>query len=202
LKKFRNILCVVAAEAACRPILERAVSLAENNQAELTVASTTPPDAADRGMPDEQSACADTLATLRAERRQLLESFLEPYQQRLSIQPEVLIGTGFLEIIRAVLRHRYDLVMKPAENPSLIERLFGNDDMHLLRRCPCPVWLTKPGEIANYRCILAAVDFDLEQPDAGESHLNQQILDLAIRHSPCLILPSCMSCMSGIRLVR
>jgi len=56
------------------------------------------------------------------------------------------MGTGFLQIIRTVLRNGHDLVIKPAENPDFIERLFGSDDMHLLRKCPCPVWLTKPGK--------------------------------------------------------
>ena len=52
--------------------------------------------------------------------------------------------------------------------------------MHLLRKCPCPVWLTRPAEKDNYRCILAAVDFNLDQDaDRQERTLNQQILEFA-----------------------
>src|SRR5690606_14135337 len=67
-----------------------------------------------------------------------------------------------------------------AENPNWIERMFGSDDMHLLRKCPCPVWLTRPNEKSNYGCILAAVDFNLDNTsNTVEQSLNQQILDLS-----------------------
>jgi nucleotide-binding universal stress UspA family protein len=77
------------------------------------------------------------------------------------------------------LRNGYDLLIKSAENPSYLDRVFGSDDMHLLRKCPCPVWLTHSVEKPNYQCILAAVDFDPEEPDIVEQSLNQQILELA-----------------------
>ena len=38
-------------------------------------------------------------------------------------------------MIRAVLREGHDLVMKPAEDPNWFDRLFGTDDMYLLREC-------------------------------------------------------------------
>jgi nucleotide-binding universal stress UspA family protein len=51
--------------------------------------------------------------------------------------------------------------------------------MHLLRKCPCPVWLMKPGENPNYANIVAAVDFDPWNPDTIEQPLNRQVLELA-----------------------
>lgn len=177
MKSFRNILCVMDAEETSRPapVLERAVSLAINNQARLTVASVLPPVAAGLGGPDP----ADFQAALMAERLQALRALTGPCQPRLpvQIQHEVLVGTGFLEIIRAVLRNGHDLLIKSAKNPNLTERLFGSDDMHLLRKCPCPVWLTKAAEKSNYACLLAAVDFDPERP--AMAGLNQQILELS-----------------------
>lgn len=177
MKVFKSILCVTEPIEGCRPILDRAVSLAENNQAQLTVAVVIPRIETEIRMPDTGPVPAP--ATMASERLQILQGFTAPYRQRLGIQHEVLTGTGFLEIIRAVLRHGHDLLVKPAENPTFTERLFGSDDMHLLRKCPCPVWLTKPGEKSNYRCIVAAVDFDPETPDAGEQNLNEQILELS-----------------------
>lgn len=178
MKTFNNILCVVAAEETYRPTLERAVSLAENNQAQLTVVDVIPRVTVDGGIPGEGPVSTDLQAAMMAEHGRTLESFVAPYQERLHIQHNVLMGTGFLEIIHTVLRNRHDLVIKPAENPHFIERLFGSDDMHLLRKCPCPVWLTKPGEKSNYSCILAAVDFS-ENLDTKHQNLNQQILELA-----------------------
>jgi len=52
MNRFKNILCVVEPVEACRPALERAVRLAENNQAGLTAACVIPRITAGIGMPD------------------------------------------------------------------------------------------------------------------------------------------------------
>ena len=36
--------------------------------------------------------------------------------------------------------------------------LFGGVDQHLLRECPCPVWIMVGETSANYQRIFAAVD--------------------------------------------
>lgn len=77
----------------------------------------------------------------------------------MQIRTKVLVGTPFLEIIREVLRSRHDLVVKAAEGGRRA-LLFGNTDLHLLRKCPCPVWIDNPGHHARYARILAAVDPD------------------------------------------
>jgi len=167
MKLFKNILYVTEATADQASSVARAVSLAENNQADLTVISVMPPVA------DDYRADAITY------HMQELESLIEPYRNRANIQLDVLTGTVFLEVIRAVLRNSHDLVIKAVENPDFLKRLFGSDDMHLLRKCPCPVWLMKPPEKPKYSCILAAVDFDPFKSVAVEQALNQQILELA-----------------------
>ena len=59
--------------------------------------------------------------------------------------------------------------------PVLRPVLFGSTDMHLLRKCPCPVWIDRLGGATGYRRMLAAVDpFDDESGD-----LQRLILDLA-----------------------
>ena len=131
------------------------------------------------GMPEGGPISVDLQSAMKADRIQALESFTNPYEKRVKIRLDVLMGTGFLQIIRTVLRNGHDLVIKPAENPDFIERLFGSDDMHLLRKCPCPVWLTKPGDKPNYSCILAAVDVAPEESDIAQSDLNDQILEIS-----------------------
>ena len=76
-----------------------------------------------------------------------------------------------------MLRNGHDLVIKPAENPNYVERIFGSDDMQLLRKCPCPVWLMQPTEKSNYECIMAAVDFDTLEPETVGRGLNMEILE-------------------------
>jgi len=46
-----------------------------------------------------------------------------------------------------------------------------------MRKCPCPVWITKPTEHHQYRRILAAVDLDPKE--AVKDILNRQILEMS-----------------------
>ena len=179
MKRFKNILYVSERAVTEDTAIARAASLARNNQARLIIVDVIPEPRAWDGMSSGDSISAKLTAVMIAERRQMLESLVAPYTTLLDFDIEVLVGIKFLEVIRSVLRNDYDLVIKPAEDPDWIERLFGSDDMHLLRKCPCPVWLMKPKEKPNYACILAAVDFDLDDTDPGEHALNQQILTLA-----------------------
>lgn len=175
MKRFKRILYVGEASVDQASAIARAVSLAKNNQADLKVMDVVPPLPEGGRLPSAgnwQSAMVD-------ERRQALESLVAPHRQGVNVHLEVQVGKTFLEVIRTVLRDAHDLVIKPAENPGWVERLFGSDDMHLLRKCPCPVWMTKPGEKANYGCIMAALDFDPSQLDAVAQGLNGEILALA-----------------------
>ena len=47
----------------------------------------------------------------------------------------------------------------------------------LMRKCPCPVWVVKPGQHERYARILAAVDTDPD--DASKDALNRTIMELA-----------------------
>jgi nucleotide-binding universal stress UspA family protein len=176
---FNKILCVVTADETARLTVERAVSLAANNQAGLTLVSVVPRIAEGAAMPDGERSTGELQASMEERQLRVLEALAEPRRPGLDIRYEVLVGDGFLEIIRAVLRNGHDLVIKPAENPGWTARLFGSDDMHLLRKCPCPVWLTKPDEKSNYDCILAAVDLGPEPEDVLDASLNRRLLELA-----------------------
>jgi nucleotide-binding universal stress UspA family protein len=163
--------------------LARAVSLAEKNQAVLTVVDVVPIEVVqvDMALPPGGPVSTKLQAFIVAERRNTLNTLLQPYRQRLSIRVDVLIGKTYIEVIRAVIKNGHDLVMKPAENPSWSHMLFGNDDLHLLRKCPCPTWLMKSSEKSNYRNIVAAVDFDPLHPSTTERDLNREILGVAGR---------------------
>ncbi|EIM65507.1 universal stress protein [Desulfobacter postgatei] len=167
MKTFKNILYVGEDTADQVSAVARAVSMAENNQARLTVIDVIAP------VPEPH------LSGTVQHHMQKLDSLVGPYRNRLTIKIDVLAGTTFLEVIRSVLRNAYDLVIKAAEDPDFIKRLFGSDDMHLLRKCPCPVWLMKLPEKTNYKCVLAAVDFDPLQFHASEQAFNTEIIDRA-----------------------
>jgi nucleotide-binding universal stress UspA family protein len=93
-------------------------------------------------------------------------------------------GKTYLEVIRHVIEGDTDLVIKAAEPLSGLQRfLFASTDQHLLRKCPCPVWLQTAQAAAAPRRVLAAVDIDID--DAAEPEtlraLNRRVLDAA-RH--------------------
>ena len=181
MKRFKSILYVNEPTVDQATAVARAVSLAENNQADMTIVDVIPTEVvtAGIGLPPGGPISDDLRAYVESDRRKALESMVQPFSQRMQIRLNVLVGKTYLEAIRSVLKNGYDLVIKPAENPSWTNRLFGSDDLHLLRKCPCPVWLIKPSEKSNYDSILAAVDFDQSTPSLSENDLNREILELA-----------------------
>jgi len=182
MKRFKNILFVTDSGQTGGDALERAVSLAENNQASLTIIDVAERITAGIGMPDGGPISSALQAATVSEHSQGLETLVDPYRKRIEIQTMALTGVPFLEIIREVLRNGHDLVIKMPETRDWLDRLFDSDDMHLLRKCPCPVWIIKPGAPKSYRRILAAVDVhDAYPPEELESRrgLNRQILEMA-----------------------
>lgn len=179
MRRFKNILLFATGKANEKTALERAVALAKRNQAQLTV----------MGVPEELSSEIMTQITLMSsvefrafviqERTEALEQFVAPArQENISIDVKVLFGTPFLEIIREVLRHQRDLVMMTAEGKGgLKEMLFGSTTMHLMRKCPCPVWVMKPTRRKHHARILAAVAPNPQ--DEVQTQLNRKIMQLA-----------------------
>lgn len=179
MKRFKNILYIYEESVAQDATFASAVSLAQNNQADLTIIDVIPEVTSGIGMPPGGPISIELQTARIAERRQTLESMITPHQQHMTIHINVLVGIKFVEVIRTVIRDGYDLLIKPAENPDYIERLFGSEDMHLLRKCPCPVWMMKAEETSSYECIVAAVDIAPNEIESAEPELNQEILELA-----------------------
>ncbi len=227
MQQFKNILVAVNTKADNRAVRDRAIALAQKNQACLTVVTVLeewvrevaiptatqasefvqspllyvienlPPDETEQeplvsssvaepkiteriGDPSTSKLRANLHENMIRDERRWLEQFVEPIQQKgIPVTMKVLFGTPFLEIIREVVRGQHDLVMITAtDRGGLRKRLFGSTTMHLMRKCPCPVWVIKSTQLHAYRRIMAAVDPDpfVQTRDA----LNSQILELAI----------------------
>lgn len=179
MKHFNNIVYVTEPAANQDAALARAVALAQNHQARLTVVEVVPEITSGIGMAAGGPSSADLADMIMQQRQQALDALLEPHCKLIKIHSEILVGKLFLQVIKRVLSDDVDLLIKPAENPDFISRLFGSDDMHLLRKCPCPVWIMKPQEKSNYQRIVAAIDFDINDDKADEQTFNRQILELA-----------------------
>ena len=175
MKRFKNILFVADREDGLGASLDRAAAVAQTNGARLTVMDVTP----ESGLADyvRRTYSLDLNAQLREQRLQALQTLVQPYADAgLPPYTTVATGTPFIEVVRAVRRNGFDLVMKVAERDSgRAPAFFGSTDMHLLRKCPCPVWIDRATGAASYGRLLAAVDpFDDESGD-----LQRLILDLA-----------------------
>lgn len=182
MKRFKDILYAVETRKASKDDLQRAVSLAQNNQASLTLVEVIERITAGIGMPAGGPVTADLQAAMVRVHAQALDKLIDPYRKRAEIHTRVLAGAPFLEIIREVLRNGRDLVIKSAEARDWLGRLLSSDDMHLLRKCPCPVWLIRPGAPKAYRRILVSVDVsEAYPPEELESRraLNHQLLEMA-----------------------
>ncbi len=144
MKRFKNILYFADGAMETCPALERAVNLAKTNHARLTVIDVLGETESPAEI--ESRFGMDLSQILRERRQELLESLVAPFNEADAIiYTRVMTGTPFAEVIRAVLRNGYDLVIKAARPPEGVsERLLGSTDMHLLRKCPCPVWRRVP----------------------------------------------------------
>jgi universal stress protein E len=182
MKGFKDILCVVDLEKEATHALERAVALAENNQARLTVASMVMVDKSSIKKAQKNSAPIALKTSIIKRQNQALEHLVQPYRKLARIETKVLAGRSVLEIVREVLRNKHDLMIKISDKPNLLYHLVGSDDMRLLRKCPCPVWLMKAQSPKKYHRILAAVDVDDAYPlreVETRQVLNHQIVELA-----------------------
>jgi len=143
MKRFKNILYVNETGVNQSSAIARAVSLAKHNQADLTIVDVI------------DGPSAEELKTeVAVNRRRALAALIAPFQQGIDIQIQVLTGKRFLEVIRMVLSQSFDLVVKPAEDPDWMDRLFGSDDMHLLltltRSIQCPKNRISTGPFWNW----------------------------------------------------
>jgi nucleotide-binding universal stress UspA family protein len=180
MQRFKNIFFYIGGEPIQKAAFERTAALTKRNQAFLTVAGTLealPPEAR---LLAKFTNPAELQDITNEELNKRLEHLIAPLRaEGIKVSVKILHATPFLEIIREVLRNNHDLVMiAPQSKVELKEMIFGSTAMHLLRKCPCPVWVMKPNRLHRYARILAAVD---PSPDGEErKQLNSKIMELAI----------------------
>ncbi len=179
MKRFKNILLVAGGERWEETALKRAVTIAKNNKAKLKIVEVIKESPRGTRILITTMHLADIQEAIIKERFNQLEYLIAPIRDEgVQVTAKVLIGTPFLEIIKEVLRNKHDLVIKTARGKGgLKEVLFGSTAMHLMRKCPCPVWVIKPTHRKKYARIMAAVDPD--PSDEVKNALNTKIMELA-----------------------
>ncbi len=177
MQQFKNILLILNVEDQETTALDKAVSLARKNGARLTLFSVLQEPPGYQGY--SVSVTQYQLKSAITERREWLRGLAVGLpKDEVEVAINVVQGSSFLEIIRQVLREQHDLVIITAEQKNdLPTRLFGTTSMHLMRKCPCPVWVVKRTQTQSFSRILAAVDPSVH--DLEQDSLNPLILQLA-----------------------
>ena len=110
------------------------------------------------------------------------DTFQEIQKSGIAAERKYMMGGSHQKILEAVKQNNHDLVIVGVGNSS--ENIgFGTSTLvNLVRRCPVPIWIVKPGFVnPSGGNILAAVD---PAPGPGpfadsENALNKQILQVA-----------------------
>jgi nucleotide-binding universal stress UspA family protein len=183
MKRFKNILVVVDDEEEHEGTINRAVQLAINNRAALTLASVMEniPHQLQKLVKSKMSK--DLHEDVFQWHLARLEDLLVPIREKgVQASAKVLTGKPFLEIIREVLRSGRDLVMMPQERGiGLSDSVFGSTSLHLLRKCPCPVWIIKREQHGNFARILVAIDpsvYPEGKYDPSKDELSIKLLEI------------------------
>jgi len=179
MKRFKNILLVCDFDTKQQVAVEHAVSLSQQNEAKLTVFSVVKDVPADIGTSITAVTQQEFFKQIINDRQEQLNSLLADInKQGVEAETMVVTGTPFIEIVRQVLRNKHDLVITAAEDKKGIRaHLFGTTSMHLMRKCPCPVWVIKRAHSGSFRHIMAAIDPSAYDPKRDS--LNPLILQLA-----------------------
>jgi nucleotide-binding universal stress UspA family protein len=174
MKPFKNILVIPKHPLADDPVLVRAAELALSSGGRITVMWPIEDDE----MKELIIAEADEKELASIEDQ--LNAAVEPLRRKnIPVGTQILTGSSFEDIVvRAFeLEPDHDLVMKVARGRHEEESSrFGARALHLMRRCPCPVWIVDPERKASEGNVLAAVDPFIEN---GEDPLNIMIIELA-----------------------
>ncbi len=168
-------LLLVRGEEEKEGLLECALRMAQKSGSRITVAGTL-----ENLPPGLQAASILELWNRAAlEKKDELEELHSMISEKgIEADARVLFGTPFVEIIREVLKGGHSLVMKTAEESGRVRGAFlGSNDLHLLRKCPCPVLISRHAAGCRFERIMAAID---PAPYSEEkTALNLRILDAA-----------------------
>jgi len=158
---FSRILCVVDPTEKEQPALDRATWLARRSGAALDLLICY----YNEYLGGEWYSDSPSLKKAR-------EEVLAGFREKLEILAKPLRAEGLVVATNAVWYHplhqgiarqslalKSDVVFKDTHHHSALSRsFFTNSDWNLIRACPVPLWLVKPGEFGDEPKFIASVD--------------------------------------------
>ncbi|VAW45465.1 hypothetical protein MNBD_GAMMA03-1742 [hydrothermal vent metagenome] len=150
------------------------------------VADTVPNVTPDEVMEKQRQEVLTKFATWQAQAK----------QKGVVLEVQIEFGKQFYRAIQYVLNHSVDWLIKQTDKKQtdnisygLTKHIFDSHDLHLLRKCPCPVLLHKHGTHLPFKKVMACLDVNLDDgfDDAEGNNVrqadefNQRILMAAIK---------------------
>ncbi|WP_237066032.1 universal stress protein [Microbulbifer guangxiensis] len=182
MQNFRKILFVSHGTVDESDGLMQALSVARVSGAPLTIVVVCPdlPD----GFTEYEGAYTDGLIARAGQSLKKSRELLKIDEGQVPAEIDVDAGdTPAERIIQRVLKEDFDLVVKNVEGRNH-RKGFKAMDMELLRKCPCPVWLSRRIEHPREEVrVVVAVDPEHEQPSAYDLSIRLLRLSRALADS-------------------
>ncbi|MBB01622.1 MAG: universal stress protein [Rubinisphaera brasiliensis] len=156
----------------CENAVNRAIKLASSSGGELTFIAVI--DISEQAMHLIEMHKSPEVSPVRDDASRVLQGLVDRAAEHgVKASFEIELGPSADGIIKDVLRKdRTLLIIGAKASPRLSQVLFGRTAVKLLRKCPCPVLVVKPGPDPILDNVLAADDFS----DVAES-----VLDAAVK---------------------
>lgn len=161
MRNFSKILAVVDPAVNDQPAMRRAAWLAKATGAELELLVCY----YNEYLSGDRLCDSPSLEKARKEvvdnELRLLEDLAEPLRRDGFVVTTSVIWDHPLHegVVRHAIAANAGIVVKDTHHHSLIARaLLTNTDWNLIRICPMPLWLVKPGNVAEQPVFVAAID--------------------------------------------
>ncbi|MCG8669799.1 MAG: universal stress protein [Pseudomonadales bacterium] len=188
MRRFSNILCIVDPQSTSKTAIVQATRIADDHQAGITFMSVIKEPTTWRLPFTNKEELSNDINELTNNKRKAIEQLVSANAPKKETKVCITVGTGFIEIIRFVIHENYDLVVKCAEEMDWTDRMLASEDMHILRKCPCPVLMLKPGQVDSFRTLLASVDVN-QNNYYDDKYVQEELNQSVLEYSACLSMP-------------
>ncbi|WP_197440917.1 universal stress protein [Thalassoglobus neptunius] len=153
-----------------REAISKAIRIAAETGSELTLMSVLSEDTKSSDLVLEELSQLDP--------HQIVRDQLKPYLEQcdsknVQCRTKNCVGRAWQELIKEVLREDIDLlIIGTREKTSAQSMLYGSTALKVLRKCPCPVWVTRPDVTPFDDFIILAAD------DLGET--GKRVLETSV----------------------
>lgn len=172
--KFQNILTVHTGGARSGAAFARAIRLARDQGADLTVAETLAND-----LVHKIASYAGLTGDNRAEaRRRLMSYATQAADAGVHAFPRVLEGQACVAIVREVLRGGHDLVILAENDQNSLLGMLDSTTIQVVRNCPCPVWVVKTAKSEPLKRVVAAIG--CASPEQPLDEVDRRVLAMAL----------------------